>query len=77
MITLFDFKQLGLSVLVVGIAIAMFISTYLLNKNTKKPEGCEGELGEACSGCKILACSHHPHKEEEENEKVEKENKDD
>ncbi|MCF0117159.1 MAG: hypothetical protein HUJ61_03810 [Bacilli bacterium] len=72
MITLFDFKSLGLSILIMVVAVALFIGTYLLNKNTKKPEGCE-ELGEACQGCKILECSHNPSK----NNKEEKENKND
>ena len=45
------------------ILIAIFIGTYLLNKNTPKPEGCE-DMSE-CVGCNNIACSHHSahHKE--------------
>lgn len=46
------------------ILIAIFIGTYLLNKNTPQPEGCE-DMSE-CVGCNNIACSHHSahHKEE-------------
>lgn len=46
------------------ILIAIFIGTYLLNKHTPKPEGCE-DMSE-CVGCNNIACSHHSahHKEE-------------
>ena len=46
------------------ILIAIFIGTYLLNKNTPKPEGCE-EMSE-CVGCNNIAGSQHRahHKEE-------------
>jgi len=57
---------------VILVAIALFIGTYLLNKHTKKPEGCEN-LEENCSGCQLVSCSHHPSNEENE----EKENQND
>ncbi|MGM9857675.1 MAG: hypothetical protein ACI311_00245 [Bacilli bacterium] len=41
------------------VCIALFVGTYLLNKHTKKPEGCE-EVSEHCIGCTITTCSHHP-----------------
>lgn len=44
---------------VVLVCVALFIGTYLLNKHTKKPEGCEN-LEENCSGCTLYGCSHHP-----------------
>ncbi|MFQ6873982.1 MAG: hypothetical protein ACLT6Z_03910 [Coprobacillus cateniformis] len=51
-----------------AILIVVFIGTYLLNKNTPKPEGCE-ELSE-CGGCNNIACSHNTahHKEEVKDE---------
>ena len=51
-----------------AILIVVFIGTYLLNKNTPKPEGCV-ELSE-CGGCNNIACSHNTahHKEEVKDE---------
>lgn len=45
--------------------IGAFIGSYLLNKNTPKPEGCEN-LNEECEGCQIVTCSHRKEKIEEE-----------
>lgn len=51
----------------VGILVAIYIGTYLWNKNTPKPEGCD-ELLSGCSGCHDVSCSHNTaHKKEEEN----------
>ena len=51
----------------VGILIAIYIGTYLWNKNTPKPEGCD-EVLSGCSGCHDVSCSHNAaHKKEEEN----------
>ena len=44
-----------------------FIGTYILNKRTPKPEGCE-DIGSECEGCQITSCSHY--KEKEEKKKV-------
>ncbi len=55
------------SVGVVLVCIGLFIGTYLLNKRTKKPDGCEN-LDETCQGCQLTECSHHPSKKQEENE---------
>jgi len=52
---------------VILVAIGLFIGTYLLNKHTKKPEGCEN-LEENCSGCALVSCSHHPNNKEENKE---------
>lgn len=47
-----------------AVLIAVFVLTYVLNRNTPRPEGCE-EMSE-CSGCANVACSHHSaHKMEE------------
>lgn len=35
--------------------IGIFIASYLLNKNTKKPEGCENLKAE-CGSCPIHTC---------------------
>lgn len=46
---------------------ALMISTYLLNKKTPRPEGCEPQEG--CQGCSELLCSNHPQQNEKEKEK--------
>ena len=52
------------AILWLGLLIAVFIGTYLWNKHTPKPDGCE-DLSE-CGGCNNIACSHHSaHKEEQ------------
>lgn len=51
----------------VGLLVAIYIGTYLWNKNTPKPEGCD-EVLSGCSGCNDISCSHNAaHKKEEEN----------
>ena len=51
----------------VGLLVAIYIGTYLWNKNTPKPEGCD-EVLSGCSGCNDISCSHDAaHKKEEEN----------
>ncbi len=42
--------------------VFIYIGTYLWNKHTPKPEGCE-EMKE-CAGCANIACSHHEEKED-------------
>lgn len=52
------------SILWVALLVAIFIGSYILNKNTPKPEGCE-DMSE-CSGCNNFACTHHSvHRKEE------------
>ena len=48
--------------------MAVFIGTYLMNKHTPKPEGCE-DMSE-CGGCNNIACTHHSahHEEEDKDE---------
>lgn len=52
------------AILWMAILIAVFVGTYILNKNTPKPEGCD-DMDE-CGGCHNIACSHNDahHKEE-------------
>lgn len=55
------------AILWLGLLVAIYIGTYLLNKKTPKPKGCENILT-GCSGCHDVSCSHHDaHKEEEGN----------
>lgn len=51
------------AILWLAVLVSVFIGTYVLNKRTPKPEGCE-EMSE-CHGCQNVACSHY--KEENEN----------
>ena len=57
-----------LAVVVVVVCVALFIFTYVLNKRTPKPEGCE-EVGEECEGCQITSCSHYKEKKENDERK--------
>ena len=59
-----------LAVLVVIISVFLFILTYILNKRTPKPEGCEN-VGSECEGCQITSCSHYVKKEEKIDERKE------
>ena len=48
------------SIGVVVVCVFLFIGTYILNKRTKKPEGCDTL---DCEGCSMTSCSHHPEKQ--------------
>lgn len=50
-----------LTVALVVVCVFLFVGTYLLNKNTKKPEGCDTGL-ENCDGCEMCGCANHPSK---------------
>ena len=52
-----------LTIVFVVALVALFIGTYILNKRTPKPEGCE-DIGSECEGCQITSCSHYKEKEE-------------
>ena len=60
-----DFVRYILGALLVIVLIGLFIFTYLLNKKTPKPEGCEN-LEENCEGCQITSCLNRKEKIEEE-----------
>ena len=50
--------------IIVFVVLASFVGVgYVLNKNTKVPEGCEN-LKADCEGCKIISCINHPSKGE-------------
>ena len=60
-----DYVRYILGALLLIVLIGVFIFTYLLNKKTPKPEGCEN-LEENCEGCQITSCSHRIENKEEE-----------
>lgn len=43
---------------VFSILMALYIGSYLLNKRTKRPDGCE-DLTASCTGCAITTCGHY------------------
>lgn len=45
--------------------IGAFVGSYLLNKKTPKPEGCEN-LDENCEGCQITSCLNRKENKEED-----------
>lgn len=52
---------------VVVICVGLFIGSYILNRRTPKPEGCEN-LGSECEGCQMTSCSHYVEKNNEKKE---------
>lgn len=53
-----------LAAIILFIVLASVVGIlYVLNKNTKVPEGCEN-LKADCEGCKIVSCINHPSKGE-------------
>ena len=50
---------------IMTLLIGAFIGSYLLNKNTPKPEGCEN-IDENCEGCQVTSCLNRKEKKEEE-----------
>lgn len=60
-----DYVRYILGALLLIFLIGVFIFTYLLNKKTPKPEGCEN-LEENCEGCQITSCPNRKEMKEEE-----------
>ena len=52
-----------LAIVIIVVLVVLFIGTYVLNKRTPKPEGCE-EIGSECEGCQITSCSNYKEKVE-------------
>ena len=52
-------NNIGYALIFMIIMVSIFILTYLGNKNTPKPEGCE-DLKADCGGCHDISCGHHP-----------------
>lgn len=53
--------MLVLAIIIIVLLIASFFITYLINKKTPIPKGCE-EIAynvQNCSGCKQYACEYH------------------
>lgn len=45
--------------------VGAFVGSYLLNKKTPKPEGCEN-IDDSCEGCQITSCPNRKEKIEED-----------
>lgn len=58
-----DTTRIIIAVGIVVVCVVLFIGTYVLNKRTPKPEGCE-DVGSECEGCQITSCSHYKQKDE-------------
>ena len=58
-----DTLRVILAIVIIVVCVGLFIGTYILNKRTPKPEGCE-EIGSECEGCQITSCSHHKNNNE-------------
>ena len=57
-----------LAIVIIVVLVVLFIGTYVLNKRTPKPEGCE-DLEAECETCPITTCLKNTSKKEEtENE---------
>ena len=53
-----------MAAIIVFVVLAGIVGVgYVLNKNTKVPEGCEN-LKADCEGCKIISCINRPSKGE-------------
>ena len=63
-----DTLRVILAIVIIVVCVGLFIGTYILNKRTPKPEGCE-EIGSECEGCQITSCSHNKKPNIEEKEK--------
>jgi len=51
--------------IVIVALVGLFVLTFILNKKTPKPEGCE-DLDAKCDACQVTTCTHNnPNKTEE------------
>lgn len=67
MILINQIEQIIGSIVVVIVCVFLFVGTYILNKRTKKPDGCI-DTSQYCEGCSLTECSHHPDKNKEKGE---------
>lgn len=60
MILAFDLK-LFIGIIVIIVLLVVFFVTYVMNKRTPVPEGCEEARmnAQSCSACNNLDCEHH------------------
>lgn len=65
---LFLMSKTGYIILAISIVVALiiiFFVTYIINKKTPIPKGCEKEVDEAmCQSCHNKACKFYKEKEE-------------
>ena len=70
---LYLMSKTGYIILAIALVVALliiFFVTYVLNKRTKVPEGCEKEVDDAmCQGCHNVSCKFYKGKEESEDKK--------
>ncbi|NLI94463.1 MAG: hypothetical protein GX350_01455 [Erysipelotrichaceae bacterium] len=45
------------AIIILTVLIGLFIYSYIANRKTPKPEGCEENII-ACAGCQVVACGH-------------------
>lgn len=57
-------EQIIATIIIIGVLIAMFITFFLLNRKTPRPEGCE-DLDAECETCPITTCLKNSSKKEE------------
>ena len=55
-----------IAIIVIVLLIAVFFITYVLNKKTPVPKGCEKVFNEHCIGCKNTHCEHYQKEEEQQ-----------
>ena len=58
-----DTLRIIIGVVILAVCVSLFIFTYIINKRTPKPDGCE-EIGSECEGCQMTSCSHYIKKDE-------------
>ena len=58
---------LVIAIITIVALIALFFITYVLNKRTPVPTGCEKVYNEHCHDCKNKNCLYHP-KEDQVND---------
>lgn len=58
-----DTTRIIIAVGIIVVCVVLFIGTYILNKRTPKPDGCE-DVGSECEGCQITSCSNYKQKDE-------------
>ena len=57
-------EQIIATIIIIGVLIAMFITFFLLNRKTPRPEGCE-DLDAECETCPITTCLKNSSNKEE------------
>lgn len=65
-----DTVRIILAIIIILVCVGLFIFSYVLNKRTPKPEGCEN-IGDECEGCQMTSCSHYRKKEEKRKDEEE------